>query len=346
MVQKQIKGLDLDELTLLCKGNNFSAFRARQLYHWMYRHGVSDVKQMDNLPSDMSTCMSNQYQFKTLEIENVQHSTSEDTKKILFKTHDEKFIESVSMIDKNLHTVCISSQVGCNVDCKFCATGLMGFSRNLSCGEIIDQIIEIRGLREEPITNVVYMGMGEPFLNYNEVIKSAKILHDPHGMNLGRNRITISTSGILPKIKQYISEGQPYKLAISLNATTDETRTGIIPINKKWTIEMIMKELAKYPSDKKNRIMLEYVLLKGVNDTMQDAERLASYANTLRCKVNVIPFNDIGNEFSRPDEQTINRFIGVLHKNQRHYQTLVRWSKGVDIDAACGQLSTAHHDAP
>ena len=344
MVQKQIKGLNLDELTLLCEENNFSAYRAKQLYHWMYRHGVDDVKQMENIPDDMSDYLSDRYQFKTLEVENIQSSKAEDTKKILFRTHDAKFIESVSMIDKNLHTVCISSQVGCNVDCKFCATGLMGFSRNLSCGEIIDQIIEITKLREEPVTNVVYMGMGEPFLNYNQVIKSAQILHDPHGMNLGRNRITISTSGILPKIKQYISEGQPYKLAISLNATTDKTRTEIIPINKKWTIDMIMKELEKYPSDKKNMIMIEYVLLKGVNDTIQDAERLSSYANKLRCKVNVIPFNDIGNEFSRPDEQTINRFIDVLHKNQRHYQTLVRWSKGVDIDAACGQLSTAHHD--
>ena len=344
MVQKQIKGLNLDELTLLCKENNFSAYRAKQLYHWMYRHGVSDVKHMENIPDDMSDYLSDRYQFKTLEVENIQNSKTEDTKKFLFRTHDAKFIESVSMIDKNLHTVCISSQVGCNVDCTFCATGLMGFSRNLSCGEIIDQIIEITKLREEPITNVVYMGMGEPFLNYNQVIKSAQILHDPHGMNLGRNRITISTSGILPKIKQYISEGQPYKLAISLNATTDKTRTEIIPINKKWTIDMIMKELEKYPSDKKNMIMIEYVLLKGVNDTIQDAETLSSYANKLRCKVNVIPFNDIGNEFSRPDEETINRFIGVLHKNQRHYQTLVRWSKGVDIDAACGQLSTTHND--
>ena len=250
----------------------------------------------------------------------------------------------MSIIDKNLHTVCISSQVGCSVDCKFCATGEMGFMRNLTCGEIIDQFIEITKMRDEPITNVVYMGMGEPFLNYSEVIKSAEILHDHNGMNLGRNRITISTSGILPKIKKFITDAQPYKLAISLNATDDETRTKIIPINKKWNIDMIIKELEKYPSDKKNMIMLEYVLLKGINDTIRDAEILASYANKLRCKVNVIPFNDIGNKFSRPDDQTINRFIDILHKNQRHYQTLVRWSKGTDIDAACGQLSSKHND--
>jgi len=344
MGQKQIKGLNLDELTQLCEENNFSAFRAKQLYNWMYRHGVSDVDQMDNIPNEMSEYIASQYQLKTLNIENIQNSKSENTKKILFRTLDDKLIESVSMIDKNLHTVCISSQVGCSVDCKFCATGMMGFSRNLSCGEIIDQIIEITKIREKPITNVVYMGMGEPFLNYREVIKSADILHDPHGMNLGRNRITISTSGILPKIKQYIGESQPYKLAISLNATNDATRTDIIPINKKWSIDMIMKELEKYPSDKKNMIMLEYVLLRGVNDGISDAETLASYANKLRCKVNIIPFNDIGNNFSRPDDQTINRFIEVLYENQKHYQTLVRWSKGVDIDAACGQLSTNHND--
>jgi 23S rRNA (adenine2503-C2)-methyltransferase len=216
----------------------------------------------------------------------------------------------------------------------------MGFKRNLTSGEILDQAIEISKLRDRAITNIVYMGMGEPFLNYNEVMKSADIIHDHNGMNLGRNRITISTSGILPKIKQFIDEKRGYKLAISLNATDDGTRTKIIPINKKWNIQMLMDELEKYPADKKNMVMLEYVLLKGINDSIKDAEKLASYANRLKCKVNVIPFNDIGNEYKRPDEDVINRFIDILHKNQKHYQTLVRWSQGLDIDAACGQLST------
>jgi len=340
MRQKQIKGFNLDELIVMCEENNFSAFRAKQIYHWMYRHGALDILDMNNLPDDLLKYLKNNFTIKTLEIERIQNSNTEDTKKILFKTTDGKLIESVSMIDKNLHTVCISSQVGCNVDCKFCATGIMGFTRNLSCGEIIDQIIQITNLREEAITNVVYMGMGEPFLNYNEVIKSANILHDPNGMNLGKNRITISTSGILPKIKQYIDERQPYKLAISLNATTDAIRTKIIPINKKWNIEMILNELDHYPSDKKNMVMLEYVLLKDINDSKEDAEKLSFYANRLHCKVNIIPFNDIGNQYSRPDDDTINDFIHILHKNQENYQTLVRWSKGLDIDAACGQLST------
>ena len=141
-------------------------------------------------------------------------------------------------------------------------------------------------------------------------------------------------------IKQYIDERQPYKLAISLNAVDNNTRSDIMPITKKWNIEMIINELERYPSDKKNMIMLEYVLLKDINDSLKDAEQLSKYANHLRCKVNVIPFNTIGNEYSRPDEDVINQFINVLHKNQRHYQTLVRWSKGIDIDAACGQLST------
>lgn len=340
MRQKQIKGLNLEELTSLCNEQGFSSFRAKQIYHWMYRHGVMDIALMNNIPDDVKKFIEDNYTLKTLEIERIQDSNVEDTKKILFKTVDGMFIESVSMIDKTLHTVCISSQVGCNVDCKFCATGIMGFKRNLSCGEIIDQIIEITHMREQPITNIVYMGMGEPFLNYNEVIKSAEILHSPHGMNLGRNRITISTSGIVSKIKKYIDEKQPYKLAVSLNATDDTTREKIIPINKKWNIEMIINELARYPSDKKNMVMLEYVLLKGINDSIEDAQKLSSYGNKLHCKINVIPFNDIGNEYSRPDEETINQFISILHKNQKYYQTLVRWSKGIDIDAACGQLST------
>ena len=340
MTQKQIKGLDLSELTDLCCSQNFPEFRAKQIYHWMYRHNILEISQMTNIPLNIQNHIKENYILKTLEIENIQESAKEDTKKILFRTLDGKFIESVSMIDKKLHTVCISSQVGCNVDCKFCATGIMGFKRNLTSGEILDQVIEINRLRDEPITNIVYMGMGEPFLNYTQVMKSADIIHDHNAMNLGRARITISTSGILPKIKQFIKEQRGYKLAISLNATDDATRTKIIPINKKWNIQMIIDELEKYPSDKKNKIMLEYVLLKGINDSSEDAERLSTYANHLRCKVNIIPFNTIGNEYSRPDEETIDRFIKILHKNQKHYQTLVRWSKGEDIDAACGQLST------
>ncbi len=159
-------------------------------------------------------------------------------------------------------------------------------------------------------------------------------------MNLGKNRITISTSGILSKIKQYIDENQPYKLAISLNAVDNKTRESIMPITKKWNIEMLMEELDRYPSDKKNMIMLEYVLLKDINDSREDAQKLATYGNRLKCKINVIPFNDIGNKFSRPEEHIINDFISTLYENQKHYQTLVRWSKGTDIDAACGQLST------
>jgi len=340
MTQKQIKGLALRELMDICKMQEVPSFRAKQIYHWMYRHHVDDIEQMNNIPESLRSYIKENYIINTLDIEHIQESEHEDTKKILFKALDGKLIESVSMIDKNLHTVCISSQVGCSVDCKFCATGMMGFKRNLTSGEIIDQIIQITKLRDKPITNIVYMGMGEPFLNYNEVMKSADIIHDHNGMNLGRNRITISTSGILPKIKQFIDEKRGYKLAISLNATDDKTRTKIIPINKKWNIQMLIDALEKYPSDKKNMVMLEYVLLKGINDSMKDAEKLSSYANHLQCKVNIIPFNDIGNEYQRPDEDVINQFIDVLHKNQKHYQTLVRWSKGIDIDAACGQLST------
>tara|TARA_Y100000994_G_scaffold40800_2_gene31720 strand:- start:1791 stop:2822 length:1032 start_codon:yes stop_codon:yes gene_type:complete len=340
MTQKQIKGLNLKELMEVCEKQNVPTFRAKQIYQWMYRHHIDDIMQMNNIPLELRNYIKDNYILNTLDIENIQESEYENTKKILFKTHDHKLIESVSMIDKNLHTVCISSQVGCSVDCQFCATGMMGFKRNLTCGEIIDQIIHISNLRDEAITNIVYMGMGEPFLNYNEVMKSADILHDHNGMNLGRNRITISTSGILPKIKQFIDEKRGYKLAISLNATDDNTRTKIIPINKKWNINMIIEELEKYPTDKKNMIMLEYVLLKGINDSKKDAEKLSYYGNLLKCKINVIPFNDIGNEYKRPNSEIINQFIDILHKNQKHYQTLVRWSKGIDIDAACGQLST------
>ena len=232
MRQKQIKGLNLEELTSLCNKEGFSSFRAKQIYHWMYRHRVMDIALMNNIPDNVKKFIEDNYTLKTLEIERIQDSNVENTKKILFKTADGMFIESVSMIDKTLHTVCISSQVGCNVDCKFCATGLMGFSRNLSCGEIIDQIIEITKLREAPITNVVYMGMGEPLLNVEPVMASISLMQHQNAYGLSKRRITLSTSGIVPEINK-LADKTDVSLAISLHAANNILRDQIVQINKK-----------------------------------------------------------------------------------------------------------------
>ena len=335
-----IKGLGLSDIQSLVKSLGFPEFHGEQIYQWMYRHGVVDFSAMTNLPKDLLDILEDTMELNTLSIDDVQTSIKEDTKKILFKTHDNKYIESVSMVDNNHHTICISSQIGCNVDCSFCATGLMGFKRNLSAGEIIDQAILIREMRTIPITNVVFMGMGEPMLNYNNVMDASGILHNPSGFDLGNSRITISTSGILPPIKKYIEEKVPYKLAVSLNATTNEVRDELIPINKKWDIDSLLDTLDKYPANNRKMLMIEYVLIADINDSEDDAVRLSKIANSLRCKLNIIPFNEIGNKYKRPSKENLEKFLRVLHKYREHYNILVRWSKGIDIDAACGQLAT------
>jgi 23S rRNA (adenine2503-C2)-methyltransferase len=243
------------------------------------------------------------------------------------------------MVDDNRHTVCLSSQIGCNVDCSFCATATMGLIRNLLAGEIIDQAITIRALVKEPITNVVFMGMGEPFLNYDRVLEAADILHSHDGFGLGAKRITISTAGIVPKINRFIKEGRKYKLAISLNATQNATRQKIMPLNRNWPIEDIIKSAAVFAARKNHNVMFEYVLLKGINDTLEDAKRLARLIQGIDCKVNVIPYNETDGQYKRPSNETIESFLKTLDKHRKGFRILVRWSKGEDINAACGQLA-------
>tara|TARA_Y100000768_G_scaffold219083_1_gene165169 strand:- start:11325 stop:12371 length:1047 start_codon:yes stop_codon:yes gene_type:complete len=334
-----IKGMNLSQITKWCKDLNQSSFRASQIYQWMYKHGVSNTNSMNNISKELKSIIDNQCTLNTLEIEGVNKSSVEKTQKILFKTHDGHFIESVSMVEKDRHTICISSQIGCNVDCDFCATASMGLIRNLITGEIIDQAIAIRNIVNEPITNVVFMGMGEPFLNYERVINAADILHDHNGFGLGAKRITISTSGIVPMIDRFIKEKHKYKLAISLNATDDNTRKKIMPINRRWPINDLIKSASRFASRKNHNVMFEYVLLKGINDTNQDAIRLAKLIRGIDCKVNVIPYNETDGKYKRPDDVSIENFLKVLNKHRAGFRILVRWSKGQDIDAACGQLA-------
>tara|TARA_B100000427_G_C15486310_1_gene585466 strand:- start:799 stop:1689 length:891 start_codon:yes stop_codon:yes gene_type:complete len=293
---------------------------------------------MSNIPSKLKNIISEEYQINLLNTDKEITSNSEDTIKYLFKTNDNKLIESVSMIDKKRHTICISSQIGCSVDCDFCATGKMGIIRNLNCGEIIQQLIIIKQNRNIPITNIVFMGMGEPFLNYSNVIKSCKILNDPNGFNLSSKRITISTSGILPKIKQFIDEKHKYKLAISLNASNNHTRDKLIPINKKWPIESILNSIDKYSYKKYRPIMFEYILIDNINDSIENAIELSNLLKNINCKINIIPYNETDNDYKRSNK--IEAFVKQLNNNNYNYRVLVRWSKGQDIDAACGQLAT------
>ena len=331
--------MNQEELQTLCVDAGESKFRGGQLFEWMYRHGISSLDSISNVKKSFREHLNENFIIQTLTVENKFPSKEDKSVKILFRTHDSNFIETVSMVDKNRHTVCLSSQVGCALDCHFCATGKMGLKRNLSTGEIVDQLIYVRESIDQPITNVVFMGMGEPFHNYDNVLNASDIFHSPKGFNLASTRITISTVGLLPQINQFIKEKRRYKLAISLNASNDKVRTEIMPINKKWSIVDLVNAGKEYSNQKKRLIMFEYVLLKGINDSEEDAFELARLLQGIPCKINLIPYNEIEGKYLRPDESTITKFSEILHNYRDEYRVLVRWSKGQDIAAGCGQLA-------
>ena len=328
-----------EELQTLCIEAGETKFRGGQLFEWLYRHGISSFDSMSNINKSFREHLNEHFILHTLTVENSLPSEEDKSVKILFRTQDDHFIETVSMVENNRHTVCLSSQVGCVLDCHFCATGELGLKRNLSTGEIVDQLIYVRENTDQPITNVVFMGMGEPFHNYDNVLNASDIFHSPKGFNLASTRITISTAGLLPQINKYIKEKRRYKLAISLNASNDKVRTEIMPINKKWSINDLIKSGKEYSNQKKRLIMFEYVLLKGINDSEEDALELARLLQGIPCKINLIPYNEIEGKYQRPDETTITKFSEILHNYRDEYRVLVRWSKGQDIAAGCGQLA-------
>ncbi len=328
-----------EELQTLCIKAGESKFRGGQLFEWMYRHGIYSFDSMLNINKSFREHLNEHFILHTLTVENSLPSKEDKSVKILFRTQDDHFIETVSMAENNRHTVCLSSQAGCVLDCHFCATGKLGLKRNLSTGEIVDQLIYVRENTDQPITNVVFMGMGEPFHNYDNVLNASDIFHSPKGFNLASTRITISTAGLLPQINKYIKEKRRYKLAISLNASNDKVRTKIMPINKKWSINDLIKSGKEYSNQKKRLIMFEYVLLKGINDSEEDALELARLLQGIPCKINLIPYNEIEGMYQRPDKTTITKFSEILHNYRDEYRVLVRWSKGQDIAAGCGQLA-------
>ena len=338
MEKLNLLGKSLIELSNICIENNLPKFHGEQLYKWMYQKKILDTNKMTNVPEKLKKIIYNDYSLNLLKTEKRFKSNNEDTIKYLFRTLDDKLIESVSMIDKGRHTLCISSQIGCSVNCDFCATAKMGIIRNLDCGEILEQLIIIANERHKSITNIVFMGMGEPFLNYKNVIKSCEIMNDSMAFNLSSKKITISTSGILTKIKQFINEKHKYKLAISLNASNNNDRDKLIPINKKWPIEEILSTLKQYKFKKYRPIMFEYVLIEGVNDSEENAIELSQLLKNFNCKINIIPYNETKENYKRSSR--IDKFVNQLNRINSNYQVLIRWSKGQDIDAACGQLAT------
>jgi len=317
-------------------------FRGEQVWRWVHDRGARSVDEMTNLSREARAELAEHAQIGSLTIAEVQ--TSRDgTRKLRLVTRDGQSIESVLIPDGEKTTQCISSQVGCAVDCQFCATAKMGLKRNLDVGEIVDQVHLARRLLAEvdpgrKLTNLVYMGMGEPLHNYDNMVKSLRILTHDKGAGLGQRRVTVSTSGLVPKLEKLGLEDVRPNLAVSLNAPNDEIRDQIMPINRKWNIGKLLAALRAYPLEQRRRITFEYVLLAGVNDSLRDAAQLAKLLRGMKCKVNIIPWNPHPEApYERPTDAVIEAF--QMECKRLGLPTYLRRPRGDDIDAACGQLA-------
>lgn len=331
----EIRNFIYDELISIVSQKGHKEFRVKQLFKWLYEKLKRNFDEMTDLSKDFRSYLEENFIIKKLEIADVQQSR-DGTKKFLFKTLDDKYIESVFMPIDNRYTICISSQVGCPMDCQFCCTGRIGFERNLETWEIIDQLQSVIEHTSIKPNNIVFMGMGEPLLNYDNVLKAIKILRNPYGFAYSAKKITLSTSGIVDGIRK-LGYDTDIKLAVSLNATTDEKRTQIMPINKRYPIKVLISALKEYPLGKGGEITIEYVMIKDFNDTEEDAIRLANLLKGINAKVNLIVFNEWeGATYSSPPLENVLNFQKIVREHG--FLVFIRDSKGSDISAACGQL--------
>jgi 23S rRNA (adenine2503-C2)-methyltransferase len=320
------------------------SYRAGQIADWLYQKRVKSFDEMTDLSRNLRAQLAHQFAFSNLDVVHVLGSR-DSTRKFLFRLSDENLIESVLIPaspalyggSSDRRTICISTQVGCAYGCKFCASGLEGFSRNLRPNEIIDQIIAIEGEIGEKIDNIVFMGMGEPLANFENVMRAIRIINASWGLGIGARHITVSTSGLAPQIKKLADEPLQIRLAISLHAATDEVRNQIMPINRKYNVETLLSACDYYAARKKQRLTFEYILIAGVNDADAQAYLLARHARRLSAKVNLIPYNTVEDlNWSRPSRNRQEKFLSILRAHK--IPATLRREKGHDIDAACGQL--------
>ena len=327
-----------EQLVSWLADQGIAAYRADQIQKWIYLRQADNFEVMTDLSKNIRILLSEQFKIGGLETERVE--TSRDgSAKYLFKLDDGKRIESVLIPEKNHYTLCVSSQAGCAQDCRFCLTAVGGFERNLSRGEIVAQVRDIIKHLGDPkrLTNIVFMGMGEPLANYKNLVSAIAILTDNDvGLRFASRRVTVSTAGLVPKITA-LGRDTRVNLAVSLNATDNKTRNRLMPINRKYPLDKLLEACRQYQPAPGRRITFEYILIKGVNDSVDDAARLAELLRPIRCKVNLIPFNTHeGCDFERPAEAVIQAFYDILFA--KNYTVIIRRSKGQDISAACGQL--------
>src|SRR5438067_6675175 len=340
----EIKSLLFNELQTKLQGLAQTSYRTKQIMDWLYEKRADGFEQMSDLPQALRAHLAENFRIDKLGVARVLGSR-DTTLKFLFRLSDGNLIESVLIPaspalygqKSDRRTACVSTQVGCAYGCKFCASGLDGFSRNLRANEIVDQIIAIESATGEKIDNVVFMGMGEPLANFDNVMRAIRILNAPWGLGIGARHITVSTSGLAPQIKKLADEPLQIRLAISLHGASDEVRNQIMPVNRRYNLETLLSACDCYVARKKQRLTFEYILIAGVNDSDEQAHILAKHAHRLSAKVNLIPYNTVeGLEWSRPSRNRQEKFLSILR--EQGVAATLRYEKGHDINAACGQL--------
>ena len=333
---KNIKDYNLDELQNELVQIGEKKYRAEQIFKWLYVDKVTKFDEMTNLSIDLRKKLEEQYTICNYDIIKKQES-SDGTKKYLFDLSDGNAIETVVMEYHHGKTICVSSQIGCKMGCKFCASTGIKFERNLTPGEIVEQILAAEQDIGDKISNVVFMGIGEPLDNYENVIKAIRILNNPKGLNIGARHISVSTSGLVPRIYDLANENIQCTLSVSLHATTDEKRSSMMPVNNRYNIEELLKACKDYIKITNKRISFEYALAKDSNDNLEDAKQLVKLLKGMLCHVNLIPINKVENgKYSKSTNENIIKFRDYLNENG--IVATIRRELGSDIDAACGQL--------
>ncbi|WP_136526701.1 23S rRNA (adenine(2503)-C(2))-methyltransferase RlmN [Geomonas ferrireducens] len=333
MEKTDIKNLTLQDLEAYISGLGKERFRAKQIFKWLYQMDAMSFDEMTNVSKEFRAVLQERAEISNLIPEAVEAS-ADGTRKYLFRLKDGSAVESVLIPDEGRNTLCISSQVGCAMKCAFCLTGTFGLDRNLTTAEIVNQVCAVK--REHPVNNIVFMGMGEPLHNLGGVIPAVKILTDPDGFQLSTRKVTVSTSGLVPEMAE-LGRGCTVNLAVSLNATTDEVRDQIMPINRRYPLKELLAACKAFPLPSRRWITMEYVMIRDLNDTLEDAKRLVRLISNIPSKVNLIPFNEHeGCGFRTPTQESIDRFHKYLL--DKNVTVITRSSRGGDISAACGQL--------
>ena len=336
-----IRGLSEDQIIEFFEKKGFDSYRGRQVYEWIWRKSCYSFDEMTNISKDLRDVLDNHFVINHIQVDKIQKSFDGTIKNAL-KLHDDHTVESVLIPTDDRTTACVSSQVGCSLDCKFCATSKLKRMRNLNPDEIYDQVVTIndQSLKyfNRPLSNIVYMGMGEPLMNYNNLIKSIEKISSDKGLNMSQKRIVVSTSGIPKMIKKLADENLKVNLALSLHSAIEETRNKIMPFSKKFSLDEIKDSLIYWYSKTKRKITFEYIVWKDINDSIEHIIALVNYCKSIPSKVNLIEYNSIGDQnFESANQNMINLYKDMLEKNR--ITVTVRRSRGKDIDAACGQLA-------